>query len=110
MVGGAAAFIHFTNATDVVIDGGGAVEFWNAPFEGLGATDYVVRGNRIRDSGQLADGHAIIWATIFKTGGDRLHQNLLIEQNEIAGCPFPATWLRDARNAVVRRNIKGKTP
>ena len=52
---------------------GGAVEFWNAPFEGLGAVDYVVRNNRIRDCGQLAREHAAIWTTIFQSGTDRLH-------------------------------------
>ena len=84
--------------------GGGAVEFWNAPFEGLGAVDYVVRGNRIRDCGQLAREHAAIWATIFKSGADRLHRNLLITDNEITGFPTPAILLRDMQNAVVRRN------
>jgi hypothetical protein len=84
--------------------GGGAVEFWNAPFEGLGAVDYVVRDNRIRDCGQLAREHAAIWATIFKSGGDRLHRNLLITGNEITGFPGPSIWLRDVQNAVVRDN------
>jgi len=84
--------------------GGGAVEFWNAPFEGLGAADYVVRGNRIRDCGLLAREHAAVWATIFRTGGDRLHRRLLIADNEIDGFPAPAILLRDVDNAVVRDN------
>lgn len=84
--------------------GGGAVEFWNAPFEGLGATDFVVRGNRIRDCGQLAREHAAIWATIFKSGSDKLHHNLLITGNEITGFPNPAILLHDVQNAVVRDN------
>jgi hypothetical protein len=84
--------------------GGGAVEFWNAPFEGLGAVDYVVRDNRIRDCGQLAREHAAIWTTIFKSGADRLHRNLLITGNEITGFPNPAILLRDVDNAVVRDN------
>jgi len=84
--------------------GGGAVEFWNAPFEGLGAVDYVVRDNRIRDCGLLAREHAAIWATIFKSGGERLHRNLLIAGNEITGFPNPALLLRDVQNAVVRSN------
>ncbi len=84
--------------------GGGAVEFWNAPFEGLGAVDYVVRDNRIRDCGQLAREHAAVWATIFKSGGERLHRNLLIAGNEITGFPGPAILLRDVQNAVVRNN------
>lgn len=84
--------------------GGGAVEFWNAPFEGLGAMDYVVRGNRIRDCGQLAREHAAVWATIFKTGADRLHRNLLIADNEIINFPAPAILLRDVENVVLRDN------
>lgn len=84
--------------------GGGAVEFWNAPFEGLGAVDYVIRNNRIRDCGQLAREHAAIWTTIFKSGADRLHRNLLITGNEITGFPGSAICLRDVQNAVVRDN------
>jgi hypothetical protein len=84
--------------------GGGAVEFWNAPFEGLGAMDYVVRDNRISDCGLLARGHAAIWATIFKSGSDKLHRNLLITGNEINGFPNPAILLHDVQCAVVRDN------
>lgn len=84
--------------------GGGAVEFWNAPFEGLGAVDYVVRDNQIRDCVQLARKSAIIWATIFKSGSERLHRNLLITGNEITGSCDRAIWLCDVQNAVVRDN------
>ncbi len=84
--------------------GGGAVEFWNAPFEGLGAMDYVVRGNRISNCGRIARGDAAIWATIFKPGGDRLHRNLLIADNEVSGFDGPAIVLRDTQNAIVRNN------
>lgn len=90
--------------------GGGAVEFWNAPFEGLAAENYVVRHNRILDCGRLDREHAAIWATLFKTGGDRLHRNLLIEQNEIQGFPLPALLLRDVQNAVVRGNRIAPAP
>lgn len=90
--------------------GGGAVEFWNAPFEGLGAADYVVRGNRIRDCGLLAREDAAIWATIFKSGADKLHRNLLIAGNEINGFPSPAILLRDVQTAVVRDNRIAPAP
>jgi hypothetical protein len=90
--------------------GGGAVEFWNAPFEGLGAVDYVVRGNRIRDCGQLVREHAAIWATIFKSGADKLHRNLLITDNEITGFPNPSIRLHDVQNAVVRDNRIASAP
>ncbi|MCX7011235.1 MAG: right-handed parallel beta-helix repeat-containing protein [Candidatus Sumerlaeota bacterium] len=84
--------------------GGGGVEMWNAPFEGLGATDYVVRGNTIRDCGRLDREHAAIWTTIFKTGGSRLQRNLLIADNDISGFPGQAILLRDAENVVIRGN------
>jgi len=84
--------------------GGGALEFWNAPFEGLGAVDYVVRGNQIRNCCLINREDAAIWATIFKSGGDKLHRNLLISDNEITGLPSPAILLHDVQNAVVRGN------
>ena len=84
--------------------GGGAVEFWNAPFEGLGAVDYVIRRNRIIDCGLLNREHAAIWATIFKSGTDRLHRNLLIADNEIRNFGSTPILLRDAEGAVLRDN------
>jgi hypothetical protein len=98
--------------------GGGAVEFFNAPFEGLGAMDYVVRGNHIRNCGLVAREPAAIWATIFKTGGDQLHRNLLIADNDITGCSSPAILLCDVQNAFVGHNrivpvtsaVPGKKP
>lgn len=84
--------------------GGGAVEFWNAPAEGLGAMDYIVRNNRIHDCGLITREDAAIWATLFKSGTDRLHRNLLITGNEITGFPGPAILLRDVKNAVVENN------
>ncbi|MCX7044787.1 MAG: right-handed parallel beta-helix repeat-containing protein, partial [Candidatus Sumerlaeota bacterium] len=90
--------------------GGGGVEFWNAPFEGLAAENYVVRGNKILNCGRLKREHAAVWATIFKTGGDKLQRNLLISGNEIIGFPGPAIWLRDAQNAVVSNNSIAPAP
>lgn len=84
--------------------GGGAVEFWNAPFEGLAAENYVVRQNRVVGCGRLDREHAAIWATMFRTGGDRAHRNLLIARNEIEDFPVPALLLRDVENAIIRDN------
>jgi hypothetical protein len=84
--------------------GGGAVELWNAPSEGLGAMDYIIRDNSIRDCGQLTREHAAIWATVFKSGADRLHRNLLITDNEIVGFCGPAISLCDVDNGIVRDN------
>ena len=84
--------------------GGGGVEFWNAPFEGLAAENYVVRDNRIVNCGRIARKHAAIWATMFKSGGDKLHRNLLFERNQIIGFPGSAILLNDVENAVLRDN------
>ncbi len=85
--------------------GGGGVEFWNAPFEGLGAEDYVVWHNRILNCGRLTRHHAGIWATLFPGGGDRLHRNLLISSNEITGFDGPAILLSDVESALVQNNV-----
>jgi len=84
--------------------GAGGVEFWNSPNGGLAAAHYVVRGNRIRECSLLRDAHSAIFSSIYKTGGHRLHHDLLIEQNEISGCPSPMIRLRDLENTVVRHN------
>jgi hypothetical protein len=90
--------------------GGGGVEFWNAPFEGLAAENYVVRDNRILNCGRIARTHAAIWATMFAGGGDRLHRGLLITGNEITGFPGTAILLGDLQNAVVRDNRIAPAP
>jgi len=84
--------------------GGGAVEFWNAPFEGLGAENYVVRHNRVANCLRLSRQHAGIWCTAFAPGGSRIHKNLLIEDNEIVGDGGPAALIGDADNVVFRNN------
>ncbi len=84
--------------------GGGGVEFWNAPFEGPGAENYVVRGNRIVRCLRLRRTHAGIWSITFRPGHARLHRNLLIEANEIVAPLGPAVDLGDAENVVFRGN------
>lgn len=84
--------------------GGGGVEFWNAPFEGLAAENYVVSNNHILNCGRIARKHAAIWATLFKSGGDRLHRNILITGNEIVGFNGPALLLCDVADSMVTDN------
>ena len=84
--------------------GGGAVEFWNAPFEGLGASDYVVRNNRMVNCGLLDREHAAIWTTIFKNGSDRLHRNLSITGNEIRDFRGIPMLLCELRDSLVQNN------
>jgi len=84
--------------------GGGGVEFWNAPFEGLAAENYVVRNNRIVNCLRLSRKHAGIWCTAFRPGGSRIHRNLLIEGNEIVGAAGPAVDVGDAEHVLFRGN------
>ncbi len=84
--------------------GGGGVEFWNAPFEGLGAENYVVRNNRIVNCLRLSRTHAAIWCSAFKSGASRIHRNLLIEGNQITGPRGPAADIGDAAGVVWRNN------
>ena len=84
--------------------GGGGIEFWNASFEGLGAENYVVRGNRIADCLRLPREDAGIWARAFPAGGTPIHRGLLIEGNEITGPGFPAIDISDAVGVIVRDN------
>jgi hypothetical protein len=84
--------------------GGGGVEFWPAPFEGLAAQNYVIRRNAIINCGRLSRQHAGIWITMFRSGGDRLQRNLLIADNRIEGFAGPAMLLCDMQDAVVRDN------
>lgn len=84
--------------------GAGGVEFWNSPNGGLAAAHYVVRGNRIHECSLLRDAHSAIFSSIYQTGGHRLHHDLLIEHNEISGCPSPVIRLRDLENTMVRGN------
>lgn len=84
--------------------GGGGVELWPAPFEGLATEHYVIRRNTILDCGRLNREHAGIWATMFKPGGDRLHSSILVADNRISGFSGTAILLGDMRDAVVRGN------
>lgn len=84
--------------------GGGGVEIMNTPFEGLAAANYVIRDNVIRDCGRLTRNDAGIQAMLFKSGGDRLHRNLLISGNEIMNFSGPGIWLKDVENALISGN------
>ncbi len=85
--------------------GGGAVELWNAPYEGAGAVNYVIRGNTIEGCCRIRRLDAPIWIQAFKSGGDRLHRNILIENNTVDGYDECAMLIRDADAVTVRRNI-----
>lgn len=84
--------------------GGGAVEFWNAPFEGPGARDYVVSNNRIKDCCLIDRHDAPIWIQAFTSGSSRIHSNILITGNQISGIKDCAMRINDARNVLIRDN------
>lgn len=84
--------------------GGGGVELMNTPFEGLAAVNYVIRDNVIRDCGRVSRDDAGILAMLIKAGGDRLHRNLLITDNEIVNFAGPAIRLKDVQGAVLSGN------
>jgi hypothetical protein len=84
--------------------GGGGIEFWNSPSGGLAAADYVVRGNSVADSSRMIDAHPAIYSSLYPTGADHLHGNLLFEKNRIGSATFPAILLRDAKHVVFREN------
>jgi hypothetical protein len=84
--------------------GGGGVEFWNAPFEGLSAIDYVVRNNDIIDCGRVRRHHAGIWVTLFKSGAGQEHKNILIENNRIRNFNGPDLLLNDIDGCLLRNN------
>jgi len=84
--------------------GGGGVEFWNAPYEGLGGSDYVVTNNTIRNCCRVLREDAPIWVVTFPKNGAKLHDNLRIEGNKIDARNLPAVWVNGAKKVVIRNN------
>jgi len=85
--------------------GGGGVEFWNAPFEGLGAESYVVRNNEIVNCRRMLRHDASIWAETFRPGADPVHRDILIEGNLIVDPDIEgAIRLDGAQNVLLRNN------
>lgn len=85
--------------------GGGGVELWPAPYEGLCAAEYVVRHNVLNDTNQLARTAAPMWATAFASGGlPQCHRELLFHNNTVAAGPGAAFLLYDVAGATLRGN------
>ena len=87
-----------------------AILFRNEPNypNGLYASEIIVRGNRIEDSGFDGNGTAPVIAfqfearkTITRSFGPR---HILIENNTLSGCPSPAISLIGADHVVIRNN------
>jgi hypothetical protein len=90
--------------------GGGGVEIWNAPFEGLYGHDILIKDNVFRRGGLVDKGNAnpapAIWIDLFHWGvtADPLHRNIRIIDNEISDYPAHAMELYDVTGLVVEGN------
>eukprot|EP00937_MAST-01D_sp_MAST-1D-sp2_P007726 g7726.t1 len=88
--------------------GGGALELWNAPYEGLFAQTVLFRGNTVTDVCQLSRAAAPVWTSVIRPRGasqPRLaHSDLRIENNTFDTGPGPILWLTDIRDAVITAN------
>jgi hypothetical protein len=86
--------------------GGGGLELWNAPFEGLCAHDYLVRGNVFNDTNQLDRESAPVWIVAFNNGpsASLCHGNLTFVNNTIAVGPGPLFLLSQVANVTIANN------
>lgn len=85
--------------------GGGAVEIWNAPYEGLRADGYVIRDNKMIECGLVrAKGDSRTLWIFNRFGKGLLHRNILIENNEVRDYPCRAMIVKSADEVVIRGN------
>lgn len=84
--------------------GGGAVELWNAPYEGLCATQYVIRNNIVNDTNQLNRVAAPIWTQTFPNGGEFCHHDIGIYNNTFAVGPGSTFLIADTKHAHISSN------
>ena len=88
--------------------GGGGIEIWNAPFEGLHAHDVLIQNNRFIGNGvawRNRNSWPAIWSAIF--GGKSpqpLHRNIRILNNEFVDCAGPAMHMADVDGLVIEGN------
>ena len=87
--------------------GGGALELWNAPYEGLLASTVLFRNNTVRDVCQLTSARvaAPVWsATFAETATSSRHSDLLVENNTFDSGPGSIFRLVAMAGALVRNN------
>ena len=87
--------------------GGGALELWNAPCEGLLASTVVFRNNTVRDVCQLTSARvaAPIWSSTFAhTPTSSRHSDLLLENNTFDSGPGSIFRLSDMEDVLIRNN------
>jgi arylsulfatase A-like enzyme len=89
--------------------GGGGVEIWNAPFEGLHAHDILIRNNLFRRNGITRytrnGAGAAIWTQVFSGNpSPPLHRNIHIVGNEIVDHLRNGIEVHDAHDIVIEGN------
>lgn len=84
--------------------GGGGLELWPAPYSGLCASDYMVRGNLYNDTNQLDRVAAPLWADAFAAPGVLCHQRLWIHNNTFAAGPGSMFLLSDTADVRFTNN------
>jgi hypothetical protein len=88
--------------------GGGGIEIWNAPFEGLNAHDVLIQNNKFIGNGvawRNRNAWPAIWSGIF--GGKSpqpLHRNIRILNNEFVDCAGPAMHMADIDGLIIQGN------
>ncbi len=90
--------------------GGGGVEVWNAPFEGLHAHDVLIRNNIFRRNGishyARNDAGAAIWTQVFSgRPSPPLHRNIRITGNTIIDHLRNGIEIHDAKDVLVEGNV-----
>ncbi len=88
--------------------GGGGVEIFNAPYEGLYGHDILIQSNFFRRGGLVfkKSGSApAIWIEVFAGEPSHvLHRNIRIIGNRIIDYPGNAIWLHDTKNVRIENN------
>jgi hypothetical protein len=87
--------------------GGGALESWNAPYEGLCSRGVLFRANTVTDVCQLDRAAAPIWTASLPSGpdgGTPCHRDYLVVNNTFDSGPGVALLLDDVGSAAVVGN------
>lgn len=91
---------------DNVIEGtgGGGLELWPAPYEGLCASDYMVRNNMFNDTNQLNRTSAPVWTTSLASHGNICHHRIVLRNNTLAAGPGSTFLLQEVSNVLMDDN------
>lgn len=94
--------------------GGGGLETWNAPVEGLGMRGAVIRNNVFNDTNQLNRVAAPMWAAAMPAPNSppspgqapsyTIHGDILVSNNTIAAGPGPSIMFGGVADVLFTRN------